>query len=146
MHTANGRKIMRQWVSQVVLNVVVGLNFNPSQQIDGSGRHSTPRVYPLVHTHRRRMAASMSHGMLVAPKTSNPLLLLPTPGQFGGGALNVLRHKVVDSSTKLAPSAPCIWTRNSVLIRREDSASPCPVTRRESGRVNRSGCAGVDTV
>merc|ERR1712051_1182519 len=52
------------------------------------------------------MAASISHGMLVAPRTSKPLLLLPTP---------------------------CIWTRNSVLIRREDSASPSPrALQRES--------------
>lgn len=43
------------------------------------------------------MAGSSSHGVLVAPKTRIPLLLLPTP---------------------------CIWTRNSVLILLEVSFSP----------------------
>mmetsp|Transcript_12141 Transcript_12141/g.21592 ORF Transcript_12141/g.21592 Transcript_12141/m.21592 type:complete len:261 (-) Transcript_12141:158-940(-) len=46
---------------------------------------------------RRRMAGSSSHGTLVAPSTSKPSIVLLTP---------------------------CICTRNSVLMRREDSDSP----------------------
>jgi hypothetical protein len=48
-------------------------------------------------TNRRRMAGSSSHGTFVAPSTRIPSWLFPTP---------------------------CIWTRNSVLMRRVESLSP----------------------
>ena len=48
---------------------------------------------------RRRMAASSCHGMLVAPRINTPLESRPTPS---------------------------IWTRSSVLIRRDASDSPSP--------------------
>ena len=57
-------------------------------------------------SNRRLMALSSAHGMLVAPRTKTPVSSLPTP---------------------------FIWTRNSVLIRREASDSPSPrVPHRES--------------
>lgn len=57
-------------------------------------------------SNRRLMALSSAHGILVAPRTNTPVSSLPTP---------------------------FIWTRNSVLIRRDASDSPSPrVPHRES--------------
>ena len=68
-----------------------------SCQRNGVVSHRSTCTGAARQAYRRRMAASISHGVLVAPSMRTPVCFLPTPS---------------------------ICTRNSVLIRRAESFSP----------------------